>query len=141
MSDKLEINLFSNNNQPFDLKIISESSTQETLFQISSKEAAENSEAAIQLLEGCSYEYKLSYNFYFREIPGIVKPSKLNPSSGRLTPGNYVGTLSLDILDESKFLTCQFQIEIRSIKTAYREDYRYMLEYITKACTDLFNDS
>ena len=88
MSDKIKLNLFSKNNQPFNLKIISESITQETLFQISSKEAAENSEAAIQLLEGCSYEYKFSDNFCFKEIPGIVKPSKLNPSSGRLLPGN-----------------------------------------------------
>ncbi len=137
MPDKIELNLFSQNLQPFSLKIISESNDKETLFQIGSQEAAENSEAEIQLLEGCSYEYKLSHNFNFRDLSGIIRPSKLNPSSGRLTPGNYVGTLTLDILDESSSLSIQFQLEVRSNKIHYREDYRYMLEYITKNCTDL----
>ena len=70
-------------------------------------------------------------------FPGILKPSQLNLSSGRLTPGNYVGTLSLEIFNESEPSSSPFLLEVRSKKTSYREDYRYMLKYITQTCTDL----
>ena len=137
MPDKIEIPKTSDKGTSFTINISSESVTEETLFEENEQKANENGEAVIQLLEGCSYEYKLSNNFSFKELRGILKPSRLNPSSGRLTPGNYVGTLSLDILNETGQSFSSLLLEVRSIKTTYREDYRYMLEYITHACTDL----
>ena len=137
MPDKIEIPKTSDKGTSFTINISSESVTEETLFEENEQKANENGEAVIQLLEGCSYEYKLSNNFSFKKLPGILKPSRLNPSSGRLTPGNYVGTLSLDILNETGQSFSSLLLEVRSIKTTYREDYRYMLEYITQTCTDL----
>ena len=137
MPSKIEIPKTSDNGTSFTINISSESVTEETLFEENEQEANENGEAVIQLLEGCSYEYKLSNNFSFKELPGILKPSQLNLSSGRLTPGNYVGTLSLEIFNESEPSSSPFLLEVRSKKTSYREDYRYMLKYITQTCTDL----
>jgi predicted component of viral defense system (DUF524 family) len=137
MPAKFEINLTSNEGTPFSLVISPESEDIEAIIYVSEQEASENGEAVNQLLEGNSYEYKLTNDYKFAEHSGIIKPSQLNPSSGRITPGNYVGTLSLDILDKSEQLLTKLLLEVRSIKTTYRKDYRYMLEYITNTCTDL----
>ena len=106
----------------------------ETLVQ--KQDAKENGEAQFQIKEGCSYEYKLTTGYTLIESE-IVSLSKVNRSSGRITPNVYVGTLAIDILDSTKTKCGQVELEVQSVKASYREDYRYMLEAITEKCTDL----
>ncbi|EJF08899.1 DUF2357 domain-containing protein [Pontibacter sp. BAB1700] len=120
------------------LTIFSESDLEASLQLIDAAEATENGEAPLQLLEGFSYEYQIESNYKLQEVPKIVTPSRANTSSGRITPNIYVGSLVMDILQKD---TCEkkgsITFEVRSIKTSYRHDYRFMLEDITEKCTDL----
>jgi predicted component of viral defense system (DUF524 family) len=108
-----------------------------TLFEISDEEVLQHGEAKYQLLEGCSYEYQFSEDtFKFKENSKkntIVSFSKFGKHKGSINPNIYVGTHSLEIEN----ITSLLPIEVRSIKSEYRADYRYMLESITEKCTDL----
>jgi predicted component of viral defense system (DUF524 family) len=108
-----------------------------TIFEISDEDIIQYGEAKIQLLEGCSYEYQFSdQNFKFREGSKkntIISYSKFGKYKGIINPNIFVGTHSLEIENSNEILT----IEVRSIKSEYRTDYRYMLESITEKCTDL----
>jgi predicted component of viral defense system (DUF524 family) len=136
MEDGLTVSI-QNGSEEIALKIIAEDSSTETLFFIDDLEAQENGEAQIQLIEGHFYEYHVSGN-YILQASEIVAPSKLNPSSGRLTPNVYTGTVLVNVLEPLRKRKCaEFKIEIRSKKTSYRSDYRLMLENITEKCIDL----
>lgn len=104
-----------------------------TLFQIS--DAEENNEAEFQIIEGCYYQYKLKKGFYL-EGSEVIEVSNFNKSEGRISPNTYVGTLPLYVY-ENGIQKGTFQLEVQSIKTSYRKDYRFMLESITKHATDL----
>lgn len=99
-------------------------------------DAFENGEAPYQIMEGCFYEYKITGG-YCLEQSEIVSPSKFNDSSGRISPNIYVGTLNINVLNSDKIKCGQVKLEVQSVKTTYREDYRNMLEDITEKCTDL----
>jgi predicted component of viral defense system (DUF524 family) len=103
---------------------------------IEKDDASDNAEARFQIKEGFSYEYKLSTGFNLAESE-IVTPSRVNPSSGRISPNVYVGTLSIDVLDSKMDKCATVALEVQSVKARYRDDYRYMLEAITERCTDL----
>lgn len=109
----------------------------DTLFEISDEEVMQFGEAKFQLLEGCFYEYQFSdITTKFTEGSKnnlIVTPSKFGKYKGSINPNINVGTHSLEI-DGSTIL---LPIEVRSVKSDYRSDYRYMLESITERCTDL----
>ena len=109
----------------------------ETLFEISDEDVMQFGEAKFQLLEGCFYEYQFSdITTKFTEGSKnnlIVTPSKFGKYKGSINPNINVGTHSLEI-DGSTIL---LPIEVRSVKSDYRSDYRYMLESITERCTDL----
>ncbi|OYU92930.1 MAG: hypothetical protein CFE21_22375 [Bacteroidetes bacterium B1(2017)] len=117
-----------------------------TLFLINEDEAITNGEAVVQLLEGRSYEYKLS-NENFRlstTVKGIISISNRDNSSGRITPNIYVGTLFLFVQDKNKqFQETKISIEVLATKMnseldkSYRENYRFMLDSITEKCTEL----
>lgn len=119
-----------------ELTIFGESSPEETVFELSNAEAIANGEAPFQIKEGCFYEYKITEGFYL-DLPDIVSQSKVNPSSGRISPNIYVGTLTIDVLDTAKKKCGEIKLEVQSVKTSYREDYRHMLEEITEKCMDL----
>ncbi|PKP51521.1 MAG: hypothetical protein CVT95_00690 [Bacteroidetes bacterium HGW-Bacteroidetes-12] len=108
-----------------------------TLFEISDEDVMRYGEAKIQLIEGCSYEYQFSEeDVYFSEESKkntIISYSKFGKHKGSINPNIYVGTHSLEINNSSILLP----IEVRSVKSDYRSDYRYMLESITERCTDL----
>ena len=109
-----------------------------TLLNLTGDEFQSNGEEVVQLLEGYSYEYKLSQNWQLKKISKVVTPSKVSSNSGRITPGNYVGRLELTAISENNSKTkTKFGIEIRSTKVDYRSDYRSMLEDITDECVDL----
>jgi len=108
-----------------------------TLFEISDEEVLQHGEAKYQLLEGCSYEYQFTDDtFKFKENSKkntIITFSKFGKHKGGINPNIYVGTHSLEIENT----TSLFPIEVRSVKSEYRADYRFMLESITEKCTDL----
>lgn len=102
--------------------------------------AIENNEARFQLLEGCLYDFEVSDpNYILAEIgENIIQQHKRNKNLGTISPNIFVGTLSIPLLDkETAHEYCRIELEVQSIKTGYRDDYRDMLELITEKCTDL----
>ena len=99
-------------------------------------DANENGEASFQIMEGKFYHYQFSNPGFYLEPSEIVEPSPFSSSEGRISPNIYTGTLELNVLYSKKKIG-KIAIEVRSIKTSYREDYRFMLEAITEKCTDL----
>lgn len=108
-----------------------------TLFEISEEDVLMYGEARIQLKEGCSYEYQFSdKDVWFKEgsyCNKIIRHSKFGKFKGTINPNIYVGTHALEIENYK----IPLQIEVRSVKSGYRSDYRYMLKSITDKCTDL----
>jgi hypothetical protein len=122
---------------PVTVELIEESSN-ETLFNIDEGDAEENGEAKYQLVEGCTYQYSITKGFCLGSSHGIVQQFIKENHLGRIIPGNYVGRLTLEIIKiESKSVVGSFDLEVRSVKTSYRHDYRNMLEEITEACIDI----
>ncbi len=118
----------------------------DSLFLIDEDEAITYGEAIVQLLEGRSYEYKLSEDDYrlSSSLNGIVNTSNRDKSSGRITPNIYVGTLNLFVQDCNKsFQEKSISVEVLATKMnseldkSYRENYRFMLDSITEKCTEL----
>jgi predicted component of viral defense system (DUF524 family) len=109
----------------------------DTLFEITDEDALQYGEAKYQLLEGCSYEYQFSDEVIkFKEkskLNIIINHSKFGKHKGSINPNINVGTHSLEI-DGSSIL---LPVEVRSLKSEYRTEYRFMLESITEKCTDL----
>ena len=110
--------------------------TQSTFRLVDENTALEYGEERLQLLEGASYNYELTDGYTLEEIPKIVKQNRRNKNRGRITPGIYVGRLPLKIIDGNGS-EIDFALEVRSVKTEYRHEYRKMLEDITDECTDL----
>ncbi|MES2556095.1 MAG: DUF2357 domain-containing protein [Bacteroidota bacterium] len=101
-------------------------------------DAEDHGESDWQLTEGCEYEFEFSNEDYtFEKIAGIIKQSRNRPSNGLLRPNTYTGTLHLSVLHRPSGKTTTIRLEVRSVKTSYRSDYRFMLENITEHCTDL----
>lgn len=104
------------------------------------EDAEEHGEARYQLKEGCFYDYELSKSEYYLADPfdNIVQPHKRVPHVGRIAPNIYVGTLEIPIFKKgTEEAVAKIQLEVQSIKSRYRADYRDMLELITEKCTDL----
>ena len=70
-----------------------------TLIEIN--DAIENGEAPFQIREGSYYEYKITNGFSLKPSE-IVIQSKINDSTGRISPNIYVGTLTIHVLDAKK---------------------------------------
>ena len=92
------------NKEEVTLEIIPENNIKS--FRIIDKaEADKYGEAEYQLMEGCAYEYKIEgqehktkYILSENTGSGIIKPSKIDRSRGRITPGNFVGTLTINLI-------------------------------------------
>lgn len=100
----------------------------------------QNNEARFQLVEGCFYDYEINNSEYVLQDPGgnIVRPHRRNPWLGTLAPNIYVGTLEIPVIEkETGKKVADIKLEVRSVKSGYRDDYRNMLEFITEKCTDL----
>jgi len=135
MSDSKSIIILTTSDQKVELIISGESSCDDAIVEKS--DAFEFGEAFIQIKEGHFYEYKLSKGYNLQPSEVVIQ-SRLNPSTGRIAPNIYVGTLSIGIIDLEKNEKCgEAKLEVQSVKTSYREDYRFMLEEITEKCTDL----
>jgi hypothetical protein len=134
--NKLHIPILTQSGEIF-LDIYAESSG--FLSEIPVEIAESYGESRFQIKEGCFYEYKLSNNKYQLRASSkdILKESKVDSSSGRLSPNIYVGTLILEVFQEGNDEKYNVKLEVTSVKTNYREDYRVMLGEITEKCTDL----
>jgi len=124
------------------LELFTDGSDRDCLRKLAVSDAEKYGEAPVQIIEGASYEYQLPDGYKFGLLNGIVKPSKRaernGRSEGRITPGIYVGTLTLDVLDKTtEERKDTVKLEVRSVKASYRDDYRFMLEEIAMQCTDL----
>lgn len=102
--------------------------------------SSEHNEARFQLVEGCSYDFLINDpEFILADVgENIIQKHKRNKNLGTIAPNIFVGTLSIPLLDkESCQERCKVELEVQSIKSGYRDDYRDMLEFITEKCTDL----
>lgn len=126
------------NNSILSLQIIPDK--EDTFHVVSEDEAHEYGEVCYQIEEGRSYEYYMqTEGFCLAPVLGIITPFKSSRvSGGRITPGNYTGTLTLTVcISKSMMEVGIFKLEVRSVKTSYRNDYRIMMEEIAEVCTDL----
>lgn len=106
--------------------------------------AIENNEARFQLIEGCYYDYEISDDqFMLGDIgENIIQQHKRNQNIGTISPNIFVGTLEIPLLkkdEPEKYKS--INLEVQSVKSGYRDDYRDMLELITEKCTDLLLQS
>lgn len=102
--------------------------------------ATENNEARFQLVEGCLYDYQISVPDYILGDVGenIIQQHKRTTHLGTISPNIFVGTLSIPLVKKATATQCgKIELEVQSIKSGYRNDYRDMLELITEKCTDL----
>ncbi|GIL24743.1 MAG: hypothetical protein BroJett042_32560 [Bacteroidota bacterium] len=100
----------------------------------------ENNEARFQLVERFSYDFQISNpRFILGDIgENIIQPHKRTPNLGTIAPNIFVGTLSIPLIEkETNQQLGIVNLEVQSIKSGYRDDYRDMLEFITEKCTDL----
>lgn len=103
-------------------------------------DAGENNEARFQLVEGCYYDYKINDTAFILGDIGenIIQQHKASTNLGTIAPNIFVGTLSIPLIEKGSSGECaKIELEVQSIKTGYRNDYRDMLEWITEKCTDL----
>lgn len=108
------------------------------------EDAVDYGESRWQLQEGCTYEYEIISDdgrvYQFSREDEIVRfsHSPRHQNAGTLRTGIYVGSLSLLIRDVQQDIEVgKVTLEIQSVKTDYRSDYRKMLEDITAYYTDL----
>ncbi len=102
--------------------------------------ASEHNEARFQLVEGCFYDFQISDpDFVLGDVgENIIQQHKRTKNLGTIAPNIFVGTLSIPLLErESSQERYKVDLEVQSIKSGYRDDYRDMLELITEKCTDL----
>lgn len=104
------------------------------------EDAIEHGEAKYQLKEGCFYDYELSIPDYSLSDPfdNIIQPHKRIHYIGRIAPNIYVGTLEIPLCKKGETNPIEIvRLEVQSVKSDYRDDYRDMLELITEKCSDL----
>src|SRR5690554_4566356 len=126
-----------------DLKLWIGARREGTLFD-AEKSALLHNEARFQLIEGCFYDYELSDKEYYLGDVGenIVQEHLRNQHIGNLAPNIFVGTLEIPLFKTGKEDACDtIKLEVQSVKSDYREDYRDMLEFITEKSTDLLLQS
>ncbi len=102
--------------------------------------ADENNEARFQLIEGCNYDYQISdIGFVLGDIgENIILQHKRTTNLGTIAPNIFVGRLFIPLLDKQTMEELyNIELEVQSVKSGYRDDYRDMLEFITEKCTDL----
>lgn len=113
------------------------------IYEIDKAEAQEFGEATTQILEARRYEYELPKNYKLEPTKECI-PSKSKNNRGTIAPGNYVGTLKLNILKEGaakipinlEVLATKFNSS-NDLDESYRHNYRSMIESITDKCTEL----
>lgn len=118
------------------LELVIDARTDNTLFDC--EDAVLHAEARYQLKEGCFYDYEFTSNDYSFQPSNFIQPHVRKKWSGRIAPNIYVGTLTLEIYKKDvEQCVYRINLEVQSIKSEYRSDYRLMLESITERCAEL----
>jgi predicted component of viral defense system (DUF524 family) len=100
--------------------------------------ADQEGECRYQIKEGCFYDYEFSDPKYTFKKTDYLQAHSRKLHLGIISPNIYVGALIFEIVhSESLGNVHKFKLEVQSVKSDYRTDYRYMLESITERCTDL----
>jgi hypothetical protein len=119
-----------------DLKLTIDAKKPDTLFE--AIDAEQEGECRYQLKEGCFYDYEFSDPEYSFKKTDYIQPHSRKHHIGIISPNIYVGALTFEISHlEGLGNTYKIKLEVQSVKSDYRTDYRYMLESITEKCTDL----
>ena len=111
----------------------------ESLFDAET-DAEQHNEAQYQLVEGCLYDFQINDpQFILTDVgENIIQQHKRTPNLGTIAPNIFVGTLSIPLLEKETLQEyTKVDLEVQSVKSGYRDDYRDMLELITEKCTDL----
>lgn len=123
------------------------------IFEIEEQEALKFGEAPIQILESRRYEYEFSHpdspctEYQLNATKECIPSKSLTASRGIIQPGNYVGTLDLEIIGPTESFKTHLEVLATKFDSAddyekgYRENYRSMLEDITEKCTELLMQS
>ncbi len=100
--------------------------------------ADEDGECQYQIKEGCFYDFEFSDpNFFFKKTD-FIQPHSRKPYLGIISPNIYVGALTFEIFKKEELdQGYKIKLEVQSVKSDYRTDYRFMLESITEKCTEL----
>ena len=115
------------------------------LLERNKNEARESGEEPVQIMEGLRYEYEFigdnaaSLRLEEEYGNGTVENST-NPNRnhcGNIVAGLNVGRLGLHARNLTEGIVGRAAIEVCSQKLNYRDDYRLMLEDITKHCVGL----
>lgn len=102
------------------------------------KNADQEGECRYQLKEGYFYDYEFSNPKYTFKKTDYIQAHSRKQNIGIISPNVYVGALIFEIVhSESLSNVHKIKLEVQSVKSDYRTDYRYMLESITERCTDL----
>lgn len=132
----IQIPLFDQGEIKFEL--YAEGNSPENIFLISQEEAIAVNEAELQIVEGATYEYQISEGYSLDAQHGFVSTSKIHDNTGRIEPKNYVGRARIPIYKNgTQEKVGIIELEAKSKKTSYREDYRWMLKEISEYCVDL----
>lgn len=100
-------------------------------------DAKDYGESIYQLVEGCTYEYAFAdQEFSLGKLKEVVYPSRRGAYGGLIKTGIYVGTLKLKVMSDHKEVA-EVELEVKSVKMDYRQDYQKMLEDITAYYTEL----
>ena len=124
---------------------------EQPLVTLTTDDAFLNSEEPIQLRERSRYEYRLNAvsqvdSDFALMATRIVQPSKVEmrgEDRGVIEPLDYCGLLSLVVIrrgDPNERPIANANVEVRSIKIGYRQQYRQMLEHIADKCSGLLLD-
>ena len=107
------------------------------------QDASDYGESKWQLQEGKEYDFELlendmdAINWTVVGSDAIFQRNQKHPNRGKIKTGIYVGTVNFSVRNTITGLELPVKIEIQSIKTSYRGDYRKMLSDITSYYTDL----
>jgi len=125
------------------LRLVQADTKSDSIRVLTAAEAKEYGEEVVQLLEGRVYDFEVFDtvgNLRIR-LSRVAKPNSIKPNLGRIETGVETGLLSL-ILEDSGTGSpvAKAQVEVRSSKISYREDYRGMLNFIAGECSELLFD-
>jgi len=93
--------------------------------------------APIQLLEDCEYRYEI---VGVESVESLQPKEALNPDdqtwlTGRLRPGRRTGSLLVEVEVQDQRATAE--LEVRSRKLNYLQEYRWMLQRVADEATEL----
>lgn len=110
------------------------------LVTLTSEEAKEYGEEPVQLLEGSKYEFLLegdAARYRVREtVDSVVTLSKITQAHGFIETRSHVGRLELVLEDASGREVSRAAVEVRTAKLDYRKDFRAMIEFIARECSE-----